>query len=307
MTQTTKTLNWRCIPTLMAACVMTVAVMVLMPAQAGVNDGVDGLNEAQQASAARTLAFIDDMDAKYFARAAEIDLDLVLESKDFNYDYARYETHVGRGTVVEKIGRMIGIIFEPTGEVQEPTVFGRYFGIDVHAKNPNVGFLHAAFLVEIYPDGKSAVGGILNVLPGASHDEDLAMMKAALDEVFEKHGVDSTRFRKDECEGTEIAVDHRFRRRPACVGASFFEFPMMSVTDENFRLVTEAYDRFLGSFMTIVEKRRNEPYTDADIALQDAMRLNWFEDQMFADPYAASGITPYEVWALAFLPPVVKF
>jgi hypothetical protein len=35
--------------------------------------------------------------------------------------------------------------------------------------------------------------------------------------------------------------------------------------------------------------------------------LNWFEDQMFADPYAASGITPYEVWSTSFTPPVVKF
>jgi coproporphyrinogen III oxidase len=291
----------------MAAWAMTVAVMLPMPAQAGINDGVDGLNEAQQAFAARTLAFIDEMDAKYFARAAEIDAGLVLESKDFNYDFARYETRVGRGPDVEKIGRMIGIIFEPTGEVQEPTVFGRYFGIDVHAKNPNVGFLHAAFLVQYYPDGKSAVGGILSLLPGAAHEEDLAMMKAALDEVFDKHGVDGTPFRKRGCEGSDQNVDPRFHRRPACVGGSFFGYPMMSVTEDNFLFMTEAYDRFLETFLMIVEKRKDEHYTDADIALQDAMRLNWFEDQMLADPYAASGITPYEVWALAFLPPVVKF
>jgi hypothetical protein len=307
MTQTTKTPNWRCIPTLVAAWAVTAVTLVTVPAQAGVNDGVDGLNAEQRAFAARTLAFIDDMDAKYFARAAEIDVDLKLESKDFNYDFARYETHVGRGPAVEKIGRMTGIIFEPTGEVQEPTVFGRYFGIDVHAKNPKTGSLHAAFLVQYYPDGRSAVGGILNVLPGASHAEDLATIKAALDEVFEKHGVDGTPFRKRECEGSDQNVEHRFHRRPACVGGSFFGPNRMTVTEDNFLFMTEAYDRFVGAFMTIVEKRKDEAYTDADIALQDAMRLNWFEDQMFADPYAASGITPYEVWSLTFLPPVVKF
>jgi len=82
---------------------------------------------------------------------------------------------------------------------------------------------------------------------------------------------------------------------------------MMEITEENFLFVTEAYDRFVETFMTIVEKRKDEPYTDADIAAQDAMRRNWFEDQIFADPYAASGITPYEVWSLSFSPPVVKF
>ncbi len=285
---------------------MAVAVF-LTPVYAGKNDGMEGLNEVEQVYAARTLQFLKDMDRKYFARAAEIDADLVVKSKDFDYDFARYETLVGRGPAVEKIGRMTGIVFEPTGEIQSPTVFGRYYGIDVHPTNPRLGMIHAAFLVQYYPDGKSAIGGTLNVLQGAAPDEDMATMKAALDEVFEKHGVDSTPLRKRVCEGTEMAVDKDFRRRLACVGASFFGYPMMSVNEENFLFMTEAYDRFVGAFLDIVEQRKDAPYTEDDIAKQDAMRLNWFEDQMFADPYAASGITPYEVWSTSFTPPVVKF
>ena len=308
MTQTAqnKQLDWRLISSLIAAFIFA-AVLFSAPVHAGKNDGVEGLNKAQQAFAARTLEFLDAMDTKYFARAAEIDAGLVVTSKDFDYDFARYETLVGRGPAVEKIGRMTGIVFEPTGEVQSPTVFGRYYGIDVHPKNPGLGMIHAAFLVQYYPDGTSAIGGTLNVLPGAASAEDLAMMKAALDEVFEKHGVDGTPLRKRVCEGTELAVDKDFRRRLACVGASFFGYPMMSVNEDNFQFMTEAYDRFVGTFLDIVEKRKDAPYTEADIAKQDAMRLNWFEDQMFADPYAASGITPYEVWSTSFTPPVVKF
>lgn len=308
MTQTAqnKQLDWRLISSLIAAFIFA-AVLFSAPVHAGKNDGVEGLNKAQQAFAARTLEFLDAMDTKYFARAAEIDAGLVVTSKDFDYDFARYETLVGRGPAVEKIGRMTGIVFEPTGEVQSPTVFGRYYGIDVHPNNPRLGMIHAAFLVQYYPDGTSAIGGTLNVLPGAAPAGDLAMMKAALDEVFEKHGVDGTPLRKRVCEGTELAVDKDFRRRLACVGASFFGYPMMSVNEDNFLFMTEAYDRFVGTFLDIVEKRKNAPYTDEDIAKQDAMRLNWFEDQMFADPYAASGITPYEVWSTSFTPPVVKF
>lgn len=282
-------------------------LIVMLPAFAGLNDGVEGLNEQQQVFAARTLKFIDDMDAKHFARAADIDATLKLESKNFDYDFARYEAHVGRGDVVEKIGRMTGIVYEPTGDIQTPTLFGRYFGIDVHPKNPNLGMLHAAFLVQYYPGGKSAVGGTLNVLPGAFREEDLETMKAALDEVAEKHGVDIEPLRARVCEGTEMAVDAKYRRRLACVGASFFGFPMLAVNEENFLFVTEAYDRFVETFLTLVDERKDAPFTDEHIAKQDAMRRNWLEDQLFTDPYAASGITPYEVWSLTFSPPVVKF
>jgi hypothetical protein len=189
MTQTAhnKQLNWRLISSFVAALIFA-AVLFSAPVHAGKNDGIEGLNEVQQVYAARTLQFIKDMDAKYFGRAADIDGDLVVTTKDFDYDFARYETLVGRGSAIEKIGRMNGIVFEPTGEVQSPTVFGRYYGIDVHPKNPRLGMIHAAFLVQYYPDGKSAVGGTLNVLAGAAPEEDLAAMKAALDEVFEKHG-----------------------------------------------------------------------------------------------------------------------
>ena len=307
MTQTTTILNRRFIPVLTAAWAVIAVTLVTAPAQAGVNDGVDGLSAEHQAYAARTLEFLDAMDAKHFASAAEIDADLEVTDTIFDYDFARYETRVGRGPDVEKIGRMTGIVYEPTGDVQSPTVFGRYYGIDVHPKNPRSGMIHAAFLVQYYPDGKSAIGGTLNVLRGALSEEDLATMKAALDGVFDKHGVDGTPLRNRVCKGTELAVDKKFRRRLACVGASFFGYPMMSVNEENFEFMTEAYDTFVGTFLSIVEKRKDEAYTDADIALQDAMRLNWFEDQMFADPYAASGITPYEVWSNSFTPPVLKF
>lgn len=307
MNQTSKILNTLFIAPLQASWLVTALVIFTIPATAGVNDGMVGLNAEQQAYAARTLAFIEAMDARHFARAAEIDGSLKLESKDFNYDFARYETNVGRGEVVEKIGRMTGIVFEPTSDIQTPTSFGRYFGIDVHPKNPNVGMLHAAFLVQYYPDGRSAVGGTLNVLPGAFREEDLATMKAALDEVSEKHGVDIDPLRERVCAGTEMAVDAKYRRRLACVGASFFGFPMLAVNEENFLYVTEAYDRFVETFLMLVEKRKNEPFTDAEIAKQDAMRRNWLEDQLFTDPYAASGITPYEVWSTSFSPPVVKF
>lgn len=286
---------------------LTWMAVVPFAAQSAPNDGVEGLTEEQAAFAGRALDFMSEMDTKYFGRAREIDDGLTVETKDFNYDFADYLLKVGRGPMVEKIGRMTGIVLKPTSDIQRQTVFGRYFGIDIHAKTPLVGLLHAAFLIQYYPDGSSAIGGTLNIVPGAARKEDLNYIKEALDGVFAKHGVDGAPHRKRVCEGTEMAVDHRYRRRLACVGGSFFGRNMMAVNEENFLFMTEAYDTFIDAYMTVLEKRKDEPYTDEDVVAQDAMRLNWFEDQMFADPYAASGITPYEVWSFSFSPPVVKF
>ncbi len=271
------------------------------------NDGVEDLNEEQQAIAARFLTFLSDMDAKYFGRASQIDSDLKIESKEFNYDFADYLVKVGRGPVVEKIGRMTGIVLKPTSDIQKPTVFGRYYGIDIHPKTPLVGLLHAAFIFQYHPDGKSVLGGWVDILPGATSEEDLAALKKSMDDVFEKHGIDGTKYRERVCEGLYMAVERSYVRRPACVGGTFFGRDMFSVTEENYLFMTEMYESFIDTYVSLIEKRKDQPYTPEDVAAQDAMRLNWFEDQVFADPYAASGITPYEVWSLAFTPPVVKF
>ena len=59
----------------------------------------------------------------------------------------------------------------------------------------------------------------------------------------------------------------------------------MTVTEENFEFVTDAYETFLDAYLTMAEKRAYDPYTDEDLAVQDAMRLNWFEDRFFSDPF----------------------
>ena len=76
--------------------------------------------------------------------------------------------------------------------------------------------------------------------------------------------------------------------------------------DENFAFMTEAYETFLDSYLTMAEKHIDDPYTDEELALQDAMRLNWFEDRFFSDPFTRD-VVPYEIWSLHSLPPVVKF
>jgi coproporphyrinogen III oxidase len=285
------------------------ALMLKGPAFAEPNDGVEGLNEAQQSFAGRFLRFQDDTDERFFGRAAEINGGNASDVKETIQDeYAEFYVRVARGDVVEKIGRMISRIYKPKSDIQRPTTFGRYYGMDVHAKSPLMGHVHSAIVLQYYPDGTSALGGTLNLLKGAARKEDQAYVKNALDAVFEKHGRDPVPYRNRVCNSAqEDSVRPKFHRKLACVGASFFGFPMMEVNEENFLFMTEAYSAFVSAYLDTLEARKDAPYTDEDVARQEAMRLNWAEDQFFGDPYSSGGIAPYEVWGHAFLPPLVKF
>jgi coproporphyrinogen III oxidase len=278
-------------------------------ASAGLNDGVDGLTEEQQAFAARFLKLQDDMDEKFFGRAGKINgghaSDVTETVKELNADYY---VRVARGDVVEKIGRMISRPYEVEPDsIMRETTFSRYYGLDVHAKSPLMGHVHSAIVLQYYPDGRGTVGGTLNLLKGAAQEEDLQYVKEALDAVFEKHGRDSTPYRNRVCNMSDEAMQPKYHRKLACVGASFFGFPMMEVNEENFLFMTDIYQTFISAYLDTVERRKDDPFTAVDVAAQEAMRLNWLEDQFLGDPYSSGGVVPYAVWGAAFLPPTVKF
>lgn len=269
-----------------------------------------GLNEEQAAYAARTLEFLSRMEEMYFGRIDKMNGGSSRnETRTANTEYADHNAKAARGPVIQKGGRAYNITKKPTRDFQKPTVWSRFYSLDMHAKSPLTGMIHAAFVVQFHQDGTDAIGGFLDVLPAAAPAEDLLYMKKAMDAVYEKYGVDPKPHRELSCKGDDkaaAATDHRYRREVACIGGSFYVQPMLAVTDENFRFVTEAFETLLDSYLTLAEKRADDPVTEEDIARQDAMRLNWFEDRMFSDPFTTK-VVPYEIWSLHSLPPEVKF
>jgi coproporphyrinogen III oxidase len=262
------------------------------------------LTAEQAAFTERALAFIDEMDTLYFERIAQLNGTEAVEVLDFPTEYAGHNVQVARGPVVEKAGRMRVVPKKPKADFQRKRLWSRFFSVDVHPKSPKVGMLHAAFTLHYNPDGTSAIGGWVDVLPGASSPEDLAVLKQTMDRVFERYDVDPDPHRKMSCEGSP--GEGQRRREPACVGGSFYGRDMMAINEQNFRFMTEAYREFLIAYFDLIEKNQDASYTAEDLAKQDYMRRNWLEDRFFSDPYTGN-VVPYEVWALSTLPPVVKF
>ena len=263
------------------------------------------LSPEATAFVSRTLAFIDKMNGIYFDAAARLNGDANrLEQSELDTDNGHWDTQVARGPVIEKAGRTITVIKKPT--FQADTLWSRYLVLAAHPKSPLVGTMQASFVVEFHKDGNSMVAGMIDVMPAATSDADLAEIKSAVEVVYRAHGVDGDKYRQRSCiaSAEEMNVEHR--RKAACVGGNFFGRNPMAVTEANFEFMTEIYQTFVESFLAIVEKRQNDAYTDADLALQDEMRKGWLEDRLFADPNTTQ-FAPWEAWSLYSLPPVVKF
>ena len=268
-----------------------------------------GLNAEQKALAERALEFLSRMNDMYFGRIDRMNGGSEKESRARSTEYADYNAKAARGSVIQKGGRLYSITKKPTRSFQKPTVWSRFFSVNMHAKSPLAGMPHNAFVIQFYEDGGSSIGGFLDVLPGATPEEDLLYIKEAMDAVYARHGVDPEPYRALSCKGDDeaaAATVSTYRRKVACIGGSFYLQPMLTVTEENFAFMTDAYETFLDSYLTMVEKRAGEPYTDEDLTAQDAMRLNWFEDRFFSDPFTRD-VVPYEIWSLHSLPPEVKF
>ena len=150
-------------------------------------------------------------------------------------------------------------------------------------------------------------GGWLGVMPGTRVDSDLAELKASMDAVFAAHDKNPDRYREAICKGTEGVISE-FRRKPACVGASFYGAPVYrdDFADRNFKFIAEAFDAFTDTYFDTIEKRQNDPVTEQDVIAQNQMRKAWLVDQLFSDPFARE-IVPFEIWSFTNVAPEIRF
>ena len=252
-------------------------------------------------------AFISDMDAKYFDRVGEMNGELVFEDRTAETDWSGYDLRVTRGEVMEKAGRMLS-----AGKKQNPArgdkelVWSRFYSLDMHPKTPLVGMLHATIVLQFFADGSSSTGGWLGVMPATKIAEDLDSLKELTDAYFAEADKDPSLYRRLICKGTEDTI-FEFRRKPACSGVSFYGPPVYrGSTEDSFKFIARLFDKFVDAYVDIVEKRADQPYSEADLLAQDEMRKRWLIDQLFSDPFA-SAIVPFDVWSFANVPPVIKF
>ncbi len=289
------------------SCALVLGI-IASPAWAGGHERLDERTAEQQELAARFQAFIDRMEEKYFARMEALNGETMFEEQYITTEYSEWDMRVARGPVVEKGGRMLGQELKsvPNSPSRPDVVWGRFYSLDIHPKTPLVGQIHAVILLQLYETGESGAAGWLGVMPGTRVEEDMDYLKETMDAVFAKHDKDSTLYRQLMCKGTEDTITE-FRRKPACVGASFYGPPVYrESTSKSLDFLMEAYEDFTDAYFDTIERRKDDPVTEDDIAAQKRMRKEWLIDQLFSDPFAKESV-PFEVWSFGNLGPVLHF
>jgi coproporphyrinogen III oxidase len=270
---------------------------------------IEILQPDQQALARRFLAFVAAMEQKKFARIEALNGGVSYEDREEPTEHAIWRLRVTRGPVVEKAGR--ALVYEIKSAADAPSfgnvIWGRGLFLDMYPKTPLVGMLHAVIMMQFYDDGRSWAGGWLGVMPGTRVEADLAELKASMDAVFAAHDKNPDPYREAICKGTEGVISE-FRRKPACVGASFYGAPVYrdDSADRNFEFIAQAFDAFTDTYFDTIEKRHSDPVTEQDVIAQNRMRKAWLVDQLFSDPFARK-IVPFEVWSFTNVAPEIRF
>ncbi len=244
-------------------------------------------------TAAKEVEFLDIVEHYNGSRA--------VEQLDFADEQAEHKVLVSRGEVIEKAGFYINHSKMAMPPFVPEAIWDRYYEFDFHARTPLIGQLHATVYFTYMANGKSAVSGYMDYTPGTWIEEDNQYLKAIVDEHCEAYGHDPERFRK-----MLNLPYHKDKLKAACVGGAFYTPPLLEVTPENVRFVTEANEKFIRGYLDLLDKRKDEPFTARDVANQAAMRKRWLEDHLFEDAFAMH-VVPYEVWSFADGPPTVHW
>jgi coproporphyrinogen III oxidase len=262
---------------------------------------INGLNSEQSAYAEQMLSLMETRQQFFLDTIERFNGSRETETRVFDEDTALHEVSVARGETIEKAGWYTNRMKKADPPYVPEMLWGQYFEIDFHPRTPLLGQMHATVYFTYMTDGTSAIAGYMDYTPGTWIDEDIACMKATVDKIIDENGHDREHFRQ------MLYKDyHKDILRAACIGAAFYARPMLEINTKNFAFVADAHTRFVNAYLDVLDRRKDEAFTEQDLANQADMRRRWLEDHLFSDPFTMN-VVPYKVWSFADAPPTVRF
>ena len=285
--------------------IIVVLAALVGPARAETpGDNIDQLTPEQADAARQMLAFMDEVEKEFFSRVKDLNGRVELDSLSVDPGNAHYEIRTTRGKVLEKAAVMTAITQVEKPPFVKGARWNRFFEVAVHPKTPKVGMLHATLVVQVGSDGTSTIAGTIDMMRDAQPEEDLEYFRKRRDEVFARHGIDTSKYVVGGC-GKPNEGGWKWHRPSTCTGASIFG-ANLDVNAKNFAFVSDVFRTGMETYFELVKKRRKDRYNETDLAAQEFMRRRWLEDQLFWD-VLSKNFVPYEAWSAANAPPVVKY
>lgn len=188
------------------------------------------------------------------------------------------------GTLPARTARVLGVEPQP--------FFATGISLVLHPENPHVPTVHANFRYFALGNDLSApvdewFGGGADLTPYYPRLEDVRHFHRVWKQVCHGHPAvaDYSEFKR-ACD-EYFYLPHRGEARG--VGGIFFDY-IRTDPEQVFEFVREAGDAFLESYLPIVERRREEPYGDAERAYQAIRRGRYVEFNLLFDRGTKFGI-----------------
>lgn len=262
---------------------------------------IDDLSPEQRVLADRMLAKMAEREAFFLDVIDKYNGSREVETLEYEDEKAAHTVYVSRGEVLEKTSFYTNYSKMAVPPYVPEAIWDRYYEFNFHSRTPLLGQLHATVYFTYMASGKSAIAGYMDYTPGTWIEEDNEYLKKIVDDHFAEYGRDTEKYRM-----MLNLPYHKDKLKAAGVGAAFYVPPLMEINEENLNFVIEANEKFVNGYLDLLEKRKDQPYTEQDLKNQAAMRKRWLEDHLFEDPLPMY-VVPYEVWSFADAPPTVHW
>ena len=222
-----------------------------------------------------------------------------VEQKRWDGPLGIWDIHVVRGKVLKKATIARIVIETKHPDTGEDAVFDT-IQAKVYPVSPRAPIL--IFNLEHMAGKEKRFLGMLDVAPVVVVKEDLDRVRTEMKSVTETHGENY------EALSTQMANIYKLNQWKSPLNGGIGISLMLPDTKSS--LVQEAGFQLLRTYVSIVEKRKTEPYSKADRALRDAVWTRMVEYYFLGDQsfiVAVKQGAPLEALTLSFLPPSVRY
>ncbi len=204
---------------------------------------------------------------------------------------------LNNGNVIEKGGVNVSVVFgdlpplfQKKFEVEQATFYACGLSLVIHPMSPKVPTVHANWrYFEMYDEhqklSKSWFGGGTDLTPYYLDDEDAKHFHRVNKTVCEKHHPNYYPNFKKECD-TYFFNSHRNEARG--IGGIFFDY--LDGTQDVMNFCIDSGNSFLDAYIPIVEKHKNEAYTQDQKKWQEIRRGRYVEFNLLHDRGTHFGI-----------------
>jgi coproporphyrinogen III oxidase len=222
-----------------------------------------------------------------------------VENKKYEVPNATWDVNVVRGKVLEK-ATVTRVSLRTKHPLTGDDTHFHALQSKVYPANPKIPIL--VFIIEHMVAQDDFFSGMMDVIAPAPIQEDLTFLGAEMKKVCEKHGEEYEPLRD---KGAQIFKLEPWEK-PINAGVGIHN----PTVKERVEMIKEEGQVWLSSYLKVVEKRINEPFTDEDVEQMNAIRARILEYYYLGDISLTEAMKlgiPLEAINLMLLAPAIRY